>query len=491
METVLGNIILNIIAKRPGIIMLISVILLGGFLTINYISYLSAKSSLRDSIIYSSLPLTRDNIYSEIQKDLMRPIFVSSLMSNDTFLKDWVLNGEKETYKIRQYLKSLKEEYGFFIAFFVSDITKKYYYEDGLHKVLSRDNQHDQWYYDFIDMHVTSDLNIDTSEAKNNELTIFINYRVYDYMNKLIGVAGVGLSLDRMTNLLASYSIKYDRNIYLVGDDGMIKAHENADLIEEKSLAEIHGLSQHASDILMAGYNPQIFEFDRNGERILLTSRYIPELKWFLMVEHNQTSSIKGIKHNLMSTSILGLFITLIIITIVGTTIHNYNKRLELLAVTDELTGSFNRREFERVFQRASGWYERTGNPFSIILIDIDKFKFINDTYGHLSGDEVIKIVTKTAKTCIREKDLLARWGGDEFIILIYEEKSTAVDIAERISDKLKNSEEIKKIMDHQITLSVGITEFFEEDTEDSLIRRADKALYKAKENGRDRIEII
>jgi diguanylate cyclase (GGDEF)-like protein len=478
------------ISNRSGIIILISIILLGGFLTINYISYLSAKASLRDNIIYSSLPLTRDNIYSEIQKDIMRPIFVSSLMANDTFLKDWVLGGETELFRIRKYLDTIKDQYGLFISFFVSDISKKYYYENGYHKTISEENDHDQWYFNFIKKHTAFELNIDTSEAKNNQLAVFINYRVYDYMDNLIGVTGVGLSLDRITNLLTSYSIKYDRNIYLVGSKGLIKAHENSELIESKSIYEFEGLSEFADEILQAAYNPKIFEFDRNGERILLTTRYIPELEWYLFVEQNQDHVVKNIKHNLLSTSILGLFVTLIIITIVVGTVHSYNRQLEKLAITDELTGSFNRREFERLFKKAVQQNEKTGDSFSVLLVDIDHFKQINDNYGHLVGDEVIKQVTELSENSVRDKDILTRWGGDEFMLLVYGETETALSIAERISENVKKSEKIGILLHNKgmVTLSIGVTNYQKGDDVDSITKRVDDALYKAKEDGRDKI---
>ncbi|MDD9304634.1 MAG: hypothetical protein HUK40_20725 [Desulfobacter sp.] len=84
------------ISTRTKLIVCLSIILLSGFFLTNYFSYTASKKSVRTGIIKNSLPLSRDNIYSEIQRDLTRPIFVSSLMSNDTFLKDWVLKGEKK-----------------------------------------------------------------------------------------------------------------------------------------------------------------------------------------------------------------------------------------------------------------------------------------------------------------------------------------------------------------------------------------------------------
>ena len=115
---------------RTKLIIVLSLILLSGFFLTNVISYQASKKSVKTSIIENSLPLARDNIYSEIQKDLARPIFVSSLMANDTFLKDWILAGEKDPAHIQKYLLEIKDKYQFFSSFFVSDITQNYYHLD-------------------------------------------------------------------------------------------------------------------------------------------------------------------------------------------------------------------------------------------------------------------------------------------------------------------------------------------------------------------------
>ncbi|MBA3013286.1 MAG: hypothetical protein FP812_24075 [Desulfobacula sp.] len=122
---------MNLLSIRTRLIFVLSLILLSGFFLTNVISYQASKRSVKTSIIESSLPLARDNIYSEIQKDLTRPIFVSSLMANDTFLKDWVLGGEGDQALIQKYLLEIKDKYHFFTSFFVSDISKTYYHFKG------------------------------------------------------------------------------------------------------------------------------------------------------------------------------------------------------------------------------------------------------------------------------------------------------------------------------------------------------------------------
>ncbi|MGD9809366.1 MAG: diguanylate cyclase [Deferribacterales bacterium] len=466
--------------------------LIAGFLVTNFISYNSAKSTVRENIINTSLPLTRDNIYSEIQRDIMLPVYVSSLMAHDTFLRDWVLNGEKDVGVIERYLSELKKKYNLFIAFYVSELSQSYYYDKGKLKTLSKEDPHDKWYTDFLSQHVPYELVIDQNQAANNVLTLFINHRVYDYNSNLIGVTGVGLDLERISNLLSEYRVKYNRDIYLVDQNGIIKAHHDKSLVDVANIHLMPGINKISDDIMKVAQYSENFEYDKGNQHILLTKRYIPEMRWFLIVEQNQDKAIEAIWLNFIKSSVLGLVVSLIVVVIVISSINYYNNRLEKLAITDELTGTYNRREFSRQFERAVLNYKKTGQLFSVILIDIDRFKHINDKKGHAKGDEIIKSVTKICQDSIRGNDLVARWGGDEFILLIYGGESAANVIAERISKQMRTSEDMANITPEMrtVTLSIGIAEYCVMDSEEKMTIRADKALYKAKDEGRDRIVV-
>ena len=102
---------------KMKLIITLTVILLSGLIISNYINYKSAQYSVRQNLINGILPLTRDNIYTEIQTNLIRPIFLSSLMANDTFLRDWAISGENDPAKITNYLKTIKDKYDFFTTF--------------------------------------------------------------------------------------------------------------------------------------------------------------------------------------------------------------------------------------------------------------------------------------------------------------------------------------------------------------------------------------
>lgn len=156
-------------------------ILACGFLVTSLAGYFTARSSLRSEITGSSLPLTSDNIYSEIQRDLLRPVFISSLMASDTFLRDWVISGERNPDEMVRYLREIRDSYGTVSSFFVSDRTGRYYNQDGILKTVRRDEPRDLWYWRVRDMENDYEINLDIDLANNDALTIFINYRVYDF----------------------------------------------------------------------------------------------------------------------------------------------------------------------------------------------------------------------------------------------------------------------------------------------------------------------
>ncbi len=157
---------------------------------------------------------------------------------------------------------------------------------------------------------------------------------------------------------------------------------------------------------------------------------------------------------------------------------------LQHLAITDSLTGVFNRNQLNHVLSQEIKRSARYGNPFGLLVIDIDHFKQVNDTYGHHVGDEVLKKTAQILSNFSRENDTLIRWGGEEFIIIalhVNEESLTA--FCEKLRKKIEESDYDKV---GKVTVSIGATLFKKDDSQDSLISRADSALYAAKEKGRN-----
>lgn len=201
----------------------ISILLITGFLATSLGSYFVSRASIRSEISLNALPLTSDNIYAEIQRDLLRPILVSSLMATDTFLRDWVIGGEDGEQQINKYLKEIQIKYNTFTSFFVSEKTKTYYHPDGILKKVSPDEERDIWYYRVREMTDDYELNIDPDLSNKDAMTIFINYRVFDYDGNYIGATGVGLAVSAVKRLIEAYQDKYNRTIYFIDKKGEIK----------------------------------------------------------------------------------------------------------------------------------------------------------------------------------------------------------------------------------------------------------------------------
>jgi diguanylate cyclase (GGDEF)-like protein len=164
-------------------------------------------------------------------------------------------------------------------------------------------------------------------------------------------------------------------------------------------------------------------------------------------------------------------------------------EEINLLATTDTLTGIANRREFTMQLEKEIERAKRYGTPLSLVMYDIDYFKRVNDTYGHDAGDSVLQVLTAVVKTKIRAVDIVARWGGEEFMILMPQSDGAAAGGA---AEKLR--QEIAQHPFEQVgtlTVSFGVTEFTPQDDMNAFLKRVDDALYQAKENGRNRIEIL
>jgi diguanylate cyclase (GGDEF)-like protein len=162
----------------------------------------------------------------------------------------------------------------------------------------------------------------------------------------------------------------------------------------------------------------------------------------------------------------------------------------EEAAFTDHLTGLANRRRFERQLEREVGRVLRFGHPFSLLMLDIDNFKKLNDTFGHDAGDDAIRRISRVLREGTRGIDLAARIGGEEFAVLLVETSQTGgMEVAERLRVAIKALEVPSGA---QVTASFGVAECpTDAQTASDILKAADLALYEAKRNGRDRVVLM
>lgn len=180
--------------------------------------------------------------------------------------------------------------------------------------------------------------------------------------------------------------------------------------------------------------------------------------------------------------------LTIMISSLILVHINKLQQRIVYESIRDPLTGAFNRRQLQVNLESCLAQMKRNNQHSALLILDIDHFKNINDSYGHDVGDEVIKKVVNLIDENTRELDLLFRIGGEEFILLM---QDTYADAALIVADKLRNQIKQKSIIEnHQVTVSIGMCLSQVGDTKDQWIKCADMALFDAKRSGRDRVKL-
>ena len=337
------------ISRKRRFIISLSVLLVTGFIATSLVSYFVAHDSLVDQIAENTLPLTSDNIYSEIQQDLLRPIFISSLMAQDTFVRDWAIDGEGDPNRIVRYLKEIKERYGAVTAFYVSENTRIYYRWSGVHRVVEENNPRDVWYFRVRDMTKDYEINVDVDEVNHDAVTIFINYRVYDYEGNYIGATGVGLSVNAVGKLLEVYQNRYGRRVYFTDRQGNVKLRSSG-YDGPANIRDTKGLGPLVTQILSTPGGS--YTYMRDGNTVYLNTRLVPEFGWVLLVEEEEDLSESRLLHTLLGNLLVCLAITGVVLLLANLTIGGYQRRLEEMATVDKLTGLSNRQVVDAMVGR-------------------------------------------------------------------------------------------------------------------------------------------
>lgn len=474
--------------KPHQLIVFLFVVLGTGFLATSVASFYTSKNSIRESIINNELPLTTDNIYSEIQKDLVRPVFISAMMASDTFLRDWVLAGEQNPAAAHKYLHDIQEKSNAFTSFFVSDKTLQYYYGDGNRKRLSPDNPDDDWYFALRTLKPVYELNVDHDRKLTDNLIVFVNYRMFDYAGQYIGVTGVGITVSDVQALIGDYQARFQRNVYFVDKDGVVVLSGDRDKPLGSQIQQLDGLSQIADQLTQQ--DNAIYQYQKSHNTYLVNVRYIPELKWYLVVEKNEADATVSIRQtfylNLAVCSVI-MFLSLLFTHLA---IRCYQRKIEQLSSIDRLTGLPNRSAFDLVVPSMAHDSLRQQTPLSLLIADIDFFKAINDQYGHPGGDRALKTAADLLKNHLRGSDFVCRWGGEEFLIVLKGcDAESAHQVAEEIRQTIASS--MTPYQQHTITMTMSFgsaTRHLDEDLE-AWIARADYQLYCAKHAGRNRVQ--
>ena len=208
-----------------------------------------------------------------------------------------------------------------------------------------------------------------------------------------------------------------------------------------------------------------------------------------VVLYHNHPDSVNVLTETVRT---MILFIALLWVSYISTYVFRLRQKVKLLATRDPLTNVYNRREILEILKREKAFSDRSGFPFTLCILDLDDFKRVNDSYGHQAGDKVLKAFARTIKTNIRAEDYLGRYGGEEFFIIFVSMDCNDCNPAcvERLLSATRRLSfpDIDQAL--RITVSIGATAYVQTGVSiDKLISLADEALYRAKANGKNRVE--
>ena len=473
---------------KTKVVLIIASLLLGVSITGSIINYHKNVRDTQAQLQNTSLPLSVDNIYTEIQQRMIEPLLVSSLMSNDTFLRDWIMEGETDLNGIVRYLTEIQQKYDVFTTFLVSDVTKNYYHPRGLIDVINKENSADAWYFRFKEQSEPYEINLDHNANLGDFLVMFINYKVMNYKKEMIGVTGVGVRLLNIEQMLNSFKTRYKYDVYFVDQKGELTLFSKA-LNKRGNIANIEGLRQ-IEESIFEGKQTQFEYKDKDGE-YLLNTKYIEKLKLHLFVEINKKEYLDELKKTFYGNLLASILVTVLVTFIILYTINIYQKQLVQLASEDALTGLANRRKFNEHFEKLYKLYKKGINRLTLFLIDIDDFKEVNDTFGHLIGDEALIRVAEILRVELRASDMIARWGGEEFALLLVDvSPEKAMEIAQKLCQAIKEDKVLTQLLQKPLTVSIGLGELSSLESQDGLVYKVDNALYEAKKAGKDQVVV-
>jgi diguanylate cyclase (GGDEF)-like protein len=225
------------------------------------------------------------------------------------------------------------------------------------------------------------------------------------------------------------------------------------------------------------------------GKLVTLFEMGLIAVCFVLLGEYSTASEMVSLRYiGALAAQLAPMLLVAYVTTMFSADIRYGLNRAKLLSETDELTGMYNRRGFAIVVDRLFAQAVRYNRPASLLMIDVDRFKSINDGYGHEAGDAMLRLVAKCVDTELRHTDVLARYGGDEFVALLPETPvENAVEVAERIRAAIAGSPLHRDGAAVVTSVSIGIAAYPDHARSmDSLLARADRAMYLAKQRGRD-----
>jgi diguanylate cyclase (GGDEF)-like protein len=333
---------------------------------------------------------------------------------------------------------------------------------------------------------------------------ISLSIAVLDDSKNMIGVLYVNMGLETLSQYIKSLGYGKTGKVYLVDSGGHLLAHPDIPPGIERPDAN-GNISWDLRDFtsnpmvkraIKGDFTPGIYQLPDTKRVVLSSYRAIPDIGWFILVEQDVAEAFSVVRMYIYVIVFLVLITVLIALTtfmyISRETEESTKQHRELLVIseTDPLTGLLNRRSMLSRMTQIVAEAEQTRASFVLAMFDIDDFKKVNDTYGHVFGDVVLREIAARTVSILRVEDLLFRWGGEEFLVIIRNcDLVRGRGVAEKIRKVVAETPINDGITSVNVTVTIGIC-CYKKGSIDSMIIEADEALYTGKRTGKNRVVV-
>ena len=461
-----------LITRRLAIVLILS---LGG-------AFFYATYNAIDNIVAEQSRVQQEAVtpvYELVRDELLRPLYIAETFASTIDFTATMDSPNFDEAVLLRRLQDMEQDLGlkFFVA---SELTRKQYFSDGT--TLDLVEGEVAWYFEAQ----AQDKDFMADLGQVGDVHLFFDVKVYGSEREFLGYVGVGMHLQQFIDTFERYKAQYGYDFLFVNDQNEIILTSLPELVvTDAHIPKLESLEWfNHGDSSQGSHDSEIIKVD--DEDFLISEYGIQELGWrlllFIPLEARQAQTTRSF---MISAATAVISVLLLALTIYYLMLL-YKQNLEKKAEIDLLTGLPNRAFIQRYYDQL----QRDESTLCAIIIDLDRFKKINDTYGHEAGDRVLEAAAAVFKEVLRDKDIVGRWGGEEFVMLL---PSTSVEtgmaIAERARRRLESLSIELRDTKVSITASFGVA--FGPACDESLadlMDRADKVLYEAKENGRNQV---
>ena len=429
-------------------------------------------------------------LFSLINSEIIRPLTVSQYMASDPFLINYIEKDKIDQKVIFDYIVSVSKQFNTvsFIA-----IERHQLFINSNNKITNLSGKEAEWYQRLkaIDKTEFTDL----GDAENPHL--FFDIKMFNKQQNFIGFIGLAIDLDHFATKLAKFKKDYGFELYFVDSNNEVTlsseqimqtvSHHRKDVVT--NISELPWYQQYQREYQSKKDNSQPL-LDYSSNELIISQMLLKELNWRVFIIAPPVTEQSVYWQLFIQNLIIFLLVSLALYYLFTLCINNFRSDLVKDSETDYLTQLPNRSFIHWKYSQLKEEYDHV----SVVIADIDNFKILNDKYGHLFGDDVLKVIAKKLSENLRNNDLAGRWGGEEFILIL---PDTNAQQAQEIIDRIrKNIATIpftpsSTSKEFNVTVSFGISESSLSNTSlEEILAKADQALYSVKANGRNQVVV-